>query len=134
MSVPGDDNLFYASSQTDLRPVTNWVSNANQDVNDFLCRGGKTTGYRCGYIVTEDVTRFVDGKKIEHQWEVDFDSSRGDSGAPMFLGYGAWGIATSSTDDDDPAPRLAWYSPMEWIFSKLSSYGEPITLCTSAVC
>ncbi len=131
VSVSGDDNLFYASSQNDLRPVTGWEATATQNTGDYVCRGGKTTGYVCGNIVAENVARDVDGKTIEHQWEVDYDALPGDSGAPYFLANGAWGIHSDSTDS---GPPRSWYSPMGWVFSKLSSYGVPITLCTTPSC
>jgi hypothetical protein len=45
--------------------------------------------------------------------------------------YGAWGIHSDSTAADPPGEH-GWYSPMGWVFTKLSSYGEPITLCTTS--
>lgn len=131
VAVAGNDNLFYASDFDDIRGVTGTQPYAEQDEGDYVCRGAKTTGYMCGYIENEDVDRDVDGKLIEHQWEVDFDASPGDSGAPYFIGYEAYGIHSDSTDS---GPARSWYSPMGWVFSKLSSYGEPITLCTAATC
>ncbi len=131
VSVSGDDNLFYASAETDIRNVAGWKANASQDTGDYVCRGGKATGYVCGNIVFENVTRDVDGKPIDHQWEVDFDASPGDSGAPYFIAWDAYGIHSDSTDSGTPR---SWYSPMGWVFDKLDSYGVPITLCTSTTC
>ncbi len=133
-TISGDDNLFYASSNTDVRSVTSWLTNINQNVGDQVCRSGATTGYRCGYVIHENVDRDVDGFTIHHQWEVAFDASPGDSGASMFFGNQAWGTHSDSALDSGPGPYYAWYSPMEWLFSALSTAGVSVSLCTTPTC
>jgi hypothetical protein len=126
---PGDKNTFYASSATDIRHVSGFEPVNSQLIGDTVCRGGAKTGYLCGSIHLRDVTRDVDGKSVQHSWEVDFDASPGDSGAPYFLGNTAYGIHTDSTTDSEPQPRYAWYSPIGWILSEAS-----VSLCISTSC
>lgn len=117
----------------DIRAVNGALHHTAQNVGDDVCRSGKTSGYLCGEITQEDRIRDVDGKDIEHQWVVDFDAIKGDSGGPYFMGSVAWGIHSDSTSANPPGGS-AWYSPMSWVLSKLNSYGEPIVLCTNADC
>jgi V8-like Glu-specific endopeptidase len=136
--ISGPDNLVYASNHTDIRSVNGWVSTLSQNVGDFICRNGKTSGWWCGHIKYEDRTRDVDGKDIDHQWVVDFDASPGDSGAPYITDAGtgasfAWGIHSDSTSADPPGGE-AWYSPIGWVLQKLNSYGTPIELCLNGTC
>jgi hypothetical protein len=123
-------NLFYASDAADIRPFTSYPSLAEVGVGDAVCRGGARTGYRCGYVHLIDVSRDVDGRRIGHQIEVDFDASPGDSGAPYFLGQWAYGIHSDSTDDTAPAPRYAWYSPYIWAAIAVSN----VDICLDADC
>jgi V8-like Glu-specific endopeptidase len=136
-SLTGDDNLLYASSNTDIRHIVGWQQTALQNTGDYLCRSGKTSGYWCGHITLEDRTKDVDGTDIEHQWVVDFDAISGDSGGPYFLAVAgntlAWGIHSDSTSANPPGGS-AWYSPMGWVFTKLNNYGVPITLCVNPTC
>lgn len=131
VTVQGADNLVYASAANDIRAVEGYLTNAEQDAGDYVCRSAKATGYLCGTITVEDVDRDVDGKMIEHQWEVNFDASPGDSGASYFMYFDAIGIHSDSTD---AAPWRSWYSPIGWVKTKLSNYGVPIDLCVSASC
>ncbi len=138
MSAPsGPDNLLFGVSENDIRTVGGYVTTSSQNVGDYLCRSGRTTGFWCGNLTLEDRVKDVDGTAIEHQWVDNFDASPGDSGAPYFTTSGgvtlAWGIHSDSTSANPPGGS-AWYSPMGWVFSKLSSYGEPITLCTDSTC
>ena len=126
-------NRFYTSSEFDLRSVSGFATNASQDVGDTVCRSGHPGGYWCGEITVEDEDFDVDGKTIEHQWEINVDAEPGDSGGPLFLNFTAFGIYSDSTSANPPGGR-AWYSPMQWVFTKLNSYGEPIELCTNADC
>lgn len=132
-AIDGADNLFMASGTGDLRGVEGHLNSSSQNVGDGLCRSGKTSGYLCGEITLEDRIRDVQGTSIEHQWVVDFDAIPGDSGGPYYLLRVAYGIHSSSTPANPPGGS-AWYSPMDWVFSKLDSYGEPIVLCKNSTC
>jgi hypothetical protein len=129
----GPRNLFYASSATDIRQVTEYE--VFQNVGDTVCRGGAKTEYRCGDIRLVDVNRNVDGNVIEHSNEVSFDASPGDSGAPMFAGPSALGIHTDSTDDAAPLPHYGWYSKIDWLKNEmLGSKSVLFKLCLDADC
>jgi hypothetical protein len=131
--LTGDRNLVYASSSSDIRHITGYLVNSAQNEGDGVCRSGRTTLYLCGEIVVEDATFDVDGKDIDHQWEVNFDASPGDSGASMIWANSALGIHTDSTAADPPGGH-GWYSPFGWVLTKLNNYGTPITLCWTTTC
>ena len=123
-------NLFYASANTDVRPFTSYAFLSDIQMNEWMCRGGATTGYLCGRIHDLDVSRDVDGKAINHQNEVDFDASPGDSGAPYFYTNEFDGIHSDSTDDGAPPPRYAWYTPYVWAATVVST----VDICLDANC
>lgn len=128
-STGAQRNLFYASGPSDIRATSGWRTNQTQLVGDTICRGGATTGYRCGTIHARDVDRLVEGLTVHHSYEVTFDASPGDSGAPYFFGSTAYGIHTDSTDDGAPGTHYAWYSTVGWTLSE--AY---ISYCFNATC
>lgn len=132
-TLPGPNNLVLASSGSDVRAITSWRPNSQQNFGDSACRSAAKSGWICGFIVAEDLSLDVDGKTIDHQWEVNFDAIPGDSGASMISGYTALGIHSDSTAASPPG-GLGWYSPIEWVLTKLDGYGTPIVLCTSSGC
>lgn len=132
-SLADPKNLVYASSPSDIRYVSGYIVNSAQNEGDGVCRSGKTSGYYCGHITLEDETFDVDGKLIEHQWEVDFDAIKGDSGGSMIWATKAYGIHSDSTSANPPGGH-GWYSPFGWVLTKLSNYGTPITLCWHTDC
>ena len=52
----------------------------------------------------------------------------------MFINQAAYGTHSDSTNATPPSPGQGWYSPMQQLINKLSSYGYPITLCVNASC
>ena len=125
-----NDNLFYASSNTDIRAFTSFALLAEMAEDDFFCRSGAKTGYRCGRVVEEDETLDVEGRLIDHQWRVDFDASPGDSGGPYWFGNKFFGIHSDSTHDLAAPPRFAWYSPYPWVSIVVSN----VDICLAAAC
>lgn len=137
---PATKNLYFAADSQSVWPFQGYeFSSAQGDVgNDFVCRSGWKSGYRCGLVITQDAQKDVDGRTILHQWEVDFDACKGDSGGPYLLGYEVWGIHSDSDEDDgsgcNVATGTAWYSPIQWAMSALLDKGKPIVLCLDADC
>lgn len=132
--VTGDRNLVYESSATDIVGMQTWKPTAEQVQGSLVCRSGAVSGYRCGSITLTNKTKDVDGHSIDHQWVVDFDACPGDSGAPYLVENVVWGIHTDSTAGCNPTTNQAWYSPMGWVFSVLSSRGHPVELCADPTC
>ena len=114
VAQPDAGDEVYGSSNTDIRSVTGWASNASQTVGSKVCRSGGTSGWRCGSIVVADVDAKLDGRLIHHTWWTDFPSAVGDSGSPVLDGDGrAAGILIATT------PTQSLYSTVDWIASEL---------------
>lgn len=113
VSVSSPRNKFYASTNTDLRGVTSSVPNSSIGEGDFVCRSGRTTGYMCGHITIPFGDRYIEGTRFHQQTSVDFDADKGDSGAPMFEDYAAYGIHTDSTEGC--CTGVGWFSSIDWL-------------------
>ena len=117
-------NLVYTNANDSFRSITGRATNANQDVGDVVCRSGKNSGYDCGEISQEDYTvNFGDGTTLLHQWEVDFGSVGGDSGAPIIFGNLAYGIMSGTNG------VRSNYGTIEWGQTQLG-----VRPCYSASC
>ena len=132
--VTGDRNLLYRASGTDIVGLRGWKPTAEQVQGSVVCRAGAASGYICGTVILTDRTKDVDGRSIDHQWVVNYDACPGDSGAPYLLDTIVWGIHTDSTAGCNPGTNQAWYSPMGWVSTVLSSVGHPIEMCTDPTC
>lgn len=128
-SPSGAKNLLYASGPSDVRSITSVQAVGNQDAGDFVCRSGARTLHRCGYISRPDILALSEGLFIDHAWETDYDGSPGDSGAPFYLNYGAWGMHMDSTDDAYTGPKWSWYTPVYWIQAQ-----SDFAVCVTASC
>lgn len=92
-----DLKVFYDGGSN--RPVHSVRSSANQAINSYLCKYGKTTGYKCGYLVSKTYkpswVPFATATfhHAEPRGGPDM-SSEGDSGGPVFINNEAWGIVS----------------------------------------
>jgi hypothetical protein len=121
------DNLVFASATYDIRSFTSYALLGEIGVNDFMCRSGATTGWLCGRIKYLDRTKDVDNKLIDHQNVLDFDASKGDSGAPYMISSEFDGIHSDSTDS---APFESWYTPYVWASQLIPS----VSICLHSTC
>ena len=132
----GSRNKFYASVNTDIRGVTSRVPNSQIGEGDFLCRSGWKSGYDCGHVTIPFGDRDVEGNTIHHSTTVDFDSDVGDSGAPLFEDYAAYGIHTDSSNGC--CSGIGWFTSVEWAQYVLlnNQQGADVNwvLCTSGSC
>ena len=99
-------NKVFASSKTDIRSITFAMSGSHFEVGDPMCRSGKASGWDCGEVKKKCVDKKTSGGwKIKCVATLDFDSTAGDSGAPIVYGL-ALGYhlkATFRTPSSTPA-------------------------------
>jgi V8-like Glu-specific endopeptidase len=137
-SIPGDDNLIYWSSNTDVPHVIAIASLAGQSVGTVVCRSAVKSGYWCGKVTLIEQIKDVDGRSIHHMWVVNFDAIPGDSGAPYgvetapdrFLAFGTHSDSTSA----NPPGGSAWYAPLVYSLTGLRDAGFHVTVCTLTTC
>jgi len=93
-------NLMYDG--TNNRYVYSTKHRDDQELNEFVCKYGKITGFTCGYIIDKSfdpgpdyIATFI---RI-HRDGVNL-SEGGDSGGPWFSGNTAYGIHTHGIGDD----------------------------------
>jgi streptogrisin C len=101
-------HVEYAKFQTTtgtLRSVSGWRGRADQQLGDYVCHRGKTTGYSCGTIVSKthapSYAGACGGQTCQPVWiKVEGSSLAcwgGDSGGPWFSGKTALGIHSSNS-------------------------------------
>jgi streptogrisin C len=99
-TTPGHDPMpaFYASSHAWQEVVQGFNEWAFQDVGDWVCHQGSTTGYSCGQITDRASTSCATAVSCSPNWVIVQSQSLacfpGDSGGPFFI-HGratAWGI------------------------------------------
>jgi hypothetical protein len=116
-------------STTDIRSMTGFVPNVDQDLGDWVCKSGRTTNYSCGQIDEIDVSKLVSVPSgnilIDHYWGVGMPGDLGDSGSPMMFGTNGYGIFSAI----DFNTQTVYYSTMDWI--RLTT-GK--TMCVNAAC
>lgn len=97
-------NEFRSSSSGFKRKVTGTVSRNSQTVGGYVCKYGKTTGYKCGYITSKNYLSTSQPNSTATFIRVSKDgvdlSSGGDSGGPWFLGNNAYGIHKCGIGND----------------------------------
>jgi hypothetical protein len=137
-SVPSTNrNYFFVSPNESLRGLTSVEDREAQYMD--VCRTGRTSGKDCGIIVQVDVTLpscvGTTCKNIQHQDEVDFDSTGGDSGGPVYYTFIGFGTHTHSDPDGDPDPH-GWFTPLNWAryAYEVASGGERYYFCLSSSC
>lgn len=135
---PPTKNLYL--TETDVtRALTSVIETANQHVGDVICRSGITSGKDCGTIAAANVSNpscvNTTCRTIDHTWEVNFDSTGGDSGGPYHVGITTgFGIHIHSDPDGTPNAR-GWYSPLGWVRTEfLSRFDVLWGQCLNAAC
>ena len=116
-------NLLYASDSNKTQAMTVAESNSNQQVGNYACGSGNTSGYHCGPILAVDQTEVVSGLTEYHMWEADFRSASGDSGGAVFDSYVEQGLIDAVSGVD------TYYSTVGWIDSVMGT-----TPCLTAAC
>ncbi len=116
-------NLLYASDSNRTQAMTVAESNSNQQVGNYACGSGSTSGYHCGPILAVDQTETYGSITEYHMWEVDFRSASGDSGGAVFDSYVEQGLI------DDAAGVDTFYSTVGWIDSVMGT-----TPCLTSAC
>jgi hypothetical protein len=152
----GAPNAFHYADNSGNGTVVSVRAIASQITGDPVCRMGWGTwnatgqGRTCGMVgAVTNATLLscrqnlnVDCHNIKHQWTVDFDSTGGDSGGPVYRvvnstshTYQAYGTHVHS--DPDPGTK-GWYSPVDWgriAYSEIS--GTPAynyDICITSSC
>lgn len=135
--------------------VTSVTIPINQAQGVNVCRTGAgweaKTGYQrsCGDVYLLDQIRESCNpsgticRDIDHQWEVDFDSTGGDSGGPVYSkpptandNVSAFGIHVHSENDNGSDPQ-GWYSPLYYVTQALANLGSPVNIdhyCITSNC
>jgi hypothetical protein len=98
----------------------------------------------CGAISAENVTNLscksqgVDCRPILHTWEVNFDSTGGDSGGPMYVRTISQDIALGThvhSDPDGTPGANGWYTPIGWgVDAYRVQFGFTYSICVTASC
>jgi hypothetical protein len=138
-AVPSPKNTFHAGGGL-VRALISVIGHSGQGVGTYVCRSGMGTNHAtCGHVVLKNVTREstvgATTKLIEFQFEVDFDSTGGDSGGPMYASNAGYGLHVHSDDDDDADPH-GWYSSLEFARSEYYNFSGGVTYnyCLSSTC
>ncbi len=93
------------------RPVLNVRFRASQNVGDWVCKYGWTTGYGCGTVATTS----QDGINVRLD---NMIVDNGDSGGPWFVNTTAYGTTISKCTLNDGTP-CAIYGPVDQIYNIL---------------
>jgi hypothetical protein len=117
------------------------ASNSLQQVGYSVCRTGWASHRTCGEILYRQMANYscVTGytcRLINGTYEVDFDSTGGDSGGSMFspLGPLGYGLHVHSDPDDDPDPH-GWYTTLQNARDTLiDERGVTVNWCTTSLC
>lgn len=121
-------------SGVDLRPCIATRHRNSQVPGQFVCKNGKATGRTCGEILSRSYDPYEDsfysyGTFVYVKSLGDNLSEEGDSGAPWFLEYDAYGIQVGAPHGG--VSRHAYYMPINFV----SSLGVSVlTAYPPAVC
>ena len=123
-------------SGVDLRPCIATRHRNSQVPGQFVCKNGKATGRTCGEILSRSYDPYEDsfysyGTFVYVKSLGDNLSEEGDSGAPWFLEYDAYGIQVGAPHGG--ISRHAYYMPINFVsslgVSVLTSY--PPAVCNA---
>ncbi len=124
-------NKIQYKSDGSTRPIYATKSRNNQQIGEYVCKYGKTTGYTCGRINTKDykpdpanvpnpAATFI---RVDNTAGWNDLSDAGDSGGPWFWGTTAYGTHSGSPRGDS---NDAWYTAVNYVESGLG-----VTVMTS---
>ena len=117
--------------------ITHFTVALGQFVGAQVCRTGigslpNPQFPRCGQIELVDQSRvscppaqpYCSYPVIDHQWQVDYDSTGGDSGGPYYTPDGStnvtfYGTHTHSNVDTCGSLCHGWYSPGDWAYTAI---------------
>lgn len=107
---------FFARSASAYRTLTGRTLRSNQNVGDYVCHRGKTTGYSCGTIESRTFqptwTNACNGVTCSSVWMKVSGSALecypGDSGGPWFLNTDAYGIYKGQSSSGTTASDCDW--------------------------
>jgi hypothetical protein len=148
--VPSSGRNLFVSEDNETHALTQIALLTQQPEGAVACRTGYGTGQKnngahtgktCGTIVNDDVMREsciqneTNCVTINHTWEVDFDSTGGDSGGPIHVGIST-GMGTHvHSVVDGVTPARGWYSPLQWVQIETSqSTGTTWRFCLNSSC
>lgn len=142
-STPTTKNRLIAAMPNGVYSVTSVRTSYWQHQGDVVCRVGRTTGLSCGTITVEDVTNDScvgsTCRAIDHTWEVNFDSTGGDSGGPIYssrIDGTKVALGTHVHSDPDGTPGAhGWYTPIDWgqwAYNQL--FGISYSICVTSSC
>ncbi len=113
----GDTTPFY-------RVITGTRGRANQKVDDYVCKHGRTTQTTCGYIDYKSFRpNYGDGVQFNATFILVRPTSedmgnRGDSGGPVYVGGTALGIVSGETGSNCNPPNncpYLIYMPIDYV-------------------
>lgn len=117
-TLPADRNQYFASGPGDTRDIVGTVHEAGQWLTRQICRGGYKSGWDCGSVNAQSVTKNVGTTSapiyIRNLFVINIRSQKGDSGAGMvafdsdFNTYAAGTLVGGTTGLFDPDET--WYS------------------------
>jgi hypothetical protein len=116
---PYDDRAWFLDrdgSEPDIREVRRVRGRDRQPVGEIICKAGKTTNHTCGRIIDRSYKPSYVGHAAATFIRVERGGSGnmldlGDSGAPVFTGNTALGIAVAGRDD----PLDMIYMPINYV-------------------
>ena len=131
---------YYLPQDGQINSLTQVVESADQLEGSVVCRTGVTWGRDCGTIfdANTDNESCINNnsvcRTIHHTWEVDFDSTGGDSGGPYNFGIST-GYGTHVHSDPDGPGAHGWYSPLGWGRTAFfQQFGVFWSFCRSSNC
>lgn len=106
-------DAVFQNKAWDGNPSWRWITSkrprSNQNIGDYVCKYGRTSGYGCGNIVSKDFMSCV-GSGSTSIWVHNRNNVNlidgGDSGGPWYISETALGITSCEADPDGPAGPL----------------------------
>jgi hypothetical protein len=117
-TTPGYDDVPRAKDPEGSRPIYGWEDRLSQQVGDYVCKYGKTTGYRCGNIsstgtkpgyIPNGANTFIAVYKAKPARVL---SDFGDSGCPWYNGGTALGVHSGGAETK--SYHWSFYMPINY--------------------
>ena len=112
--------LFFADTgRTVARPVTGWVTRPMTRSGDWVCKRGETSGASCAEIELADFAPPGElcGGLCSASWVTVKGPvcSRGDSGAPVFIGTTAVGVLKGGAFVENDGCAFYYYMSLDYL-------------------
>ncbi|MGG1659499.1 S1 family peptidase [Brevibacillus sp. NRS-1366] len=114
-----DDATYYlfGNSKSKLYAIDEVQKTKNETVGDAVCiSGAKTQVVKCGTLQTKNWSGYSDQTYLSGMRQASYESAKGDSGAPIFLGGTAIGVHSSSGGIYSHITRVINYFDIDDIF------------------